>query len=119
MAVDKTGVNFLDFLQERLALKSSVFCGKEMAFVNLALFNHGAAFSYFSVLPCDFLFRAYSLSCFVKEYAAAGNLNLWLGKQLSLAENEMDMIVCLSLIMVQSRHTFHSVPSAKFLCKIL
>ena len=30
MAVDKTGVNFLDFPQERLALKSSVFCGKEM-----------------------------------------------------------------------------------------
>lgn len=77
------------------------------------------AITIFSVLPCDFLFRAYSLSCFVKEYAAAGNLNLWLGKQLSLAENEMDMIVCLSLIMVQSRHTFHSVPSAKFLCKIL
>ena len=51
-----------------------IFHGKEVAFVNLALFNDGAAFSYLSVLPCDFFLGAYPFACFIIEHAACGYL---------------------------------------------
>ena len=119
MPIDKVCVNLLDLPKKRLALEVIVFHGKEAALVNLALFDNGAAFAYLPVLPRDFFLGAYPFACFIKEYAAAGNLDFWLGKQLSFAENEMDMIIRFSLVVVEGRHALHIVPSAKFLCKIL
>ena len=93
MPVDKVGVNLFYLPKKRLAFEFIVFHGKKVAFVNLALFYDGAAFSYLPVLPCDFFLGAYPFSSFIKKYAAAGNLNLRLSKQLPLAENEVDMVV--------------------------
>jgi len=92
MPIDKVCVNLLDLPKKRLALEVIVFHGKEAALVNLALFDNGAAFAYLPVLPRDFFLGAYPFACFIKEYAAAGNLDFWLGKQLSFAENEMDTL---------------------------
>ena len=93
MPIDQVGINFLYFPKKGLSLKTLVFGGKEVALINLALFYDGAAFLYLPVLPCDFFLGAYPFSSFIKKYAAAGNLNLRLSKQLPLAENEVDMVV--------------------------
>ena len=74
MAVDMGGVNLLDFFKEGFAFETLVFCGKEMAFVNLALFDDCTAFSYLSVLSGDFFLGAYPLPCFIEENTSGGYL---------------------------------------------
>ena len=92
---------------------------KQMAFVNLSLFDNGTAFSDLPVLSCDFLLGAYPFACFVKEYASCGNLHIRLREQLPFTENQMNVVIGLALIVVQCRHTFHAVPPAELICKIL
>ena len=89
-----------------------------MAFVNLALFDDRTAFSYLSVLPGDFFLGAYPLPCFIKENTSGGYLYIRLRKQPPFAEYKVDVIIGLFLIMMESRYTFHIVPSVKFLCEI-
>lgn len=114
MAIDKSLISGnTDMLILKLLEK------QEMAFVNLSLFDNGTAFSYLPVLTCDFLLGAYPLACFVKEYASCGNLHIRLRKQLPFAENQMNVVIGLALIVVQCRHTFHAVPPAELICKIL
>ena len=100
-------------------VEAVILYGEQMAFVNLSLFDNGTAFSYLPVLTCDFLLGAYPLACFVKEYASCGNLHIRLRKQLPFAENQMNVVIGLALIVVQCRHTFHAVPPAELICKIL
>lgn len=119
MAVDMDGVNLLDFIKEGFAFETLVFCGKEMAFVNLPLFDNRTAFSYLSVLLSDFFFGAYPLPYFIKENTSGGYLYVRLREQLSLAENQVDMVVGLAFVVVKSRYTFHIVPSVKFLCETI
>ena len=80
MTVDKVGVNNLDLPKKRLTFEFIIFHGKEVAFVNLALFYDGAAFSYLAVLPCDFFLGAYPFSHFIIEHAACGYLDVRLRK---------------------------------------
>ena len=79
MAVDMGGVNLLNFFKEGFAFETLIFGGKEVAFVNLALFDDRTAFSYLSVLPGDFFLGAYPLPCFIKENTSGGYLyiRLW------------------------------------------
>ena len=44
MPIDKVGINRFYLPKKRLALEFIVFHGKEVTFVNLALFNDGTAF---------------------------------------------------------------------------
>lgn len=80
MAVNKVGINFFYLPKKRLALETLVFCGKEVAFVNLSFFDNGATFPYLPVLADNFFFGAYPFACFIKENAAA-----WIVK---IAKNE-------------------------------
>ena len=89
-----------------------------MAFVYLAFFDDGTAFPYLPVLPRDFLFGADTLSSLVKEHAAGSNLYIRFGEQPPLAENQMDMIICLALVVVEGGHALHTVPPAELLCKV-
>ena len=89
-----------------------------MLFVNTAFRDNGAALPYLPVLPRDFFFGAYPFARFVKEYATGCNLNLWLGKQPPFAEDEVDVVIGLSLVVVERRHTFHIIPPAEFLREI-
>lgn len=68
---------------------------------NLALFNDGTAFAYLPVLPCDFFLGAYPFACFIIEHAACGYLDVRFRKQLSFAEDKVDMIVCLAFVVVE------------------
>ena len=101
MAIDKVSVNLFYLPKKRLAFEFIIFHGKEVAFVNVALFNDGAAFSYLSVLPCDFFLGAYPFACFIIEHAACGYLDVRFRKQLSFAEDKVDMIVCLAFVVVE------------------
>lgn len=56
------GVNLLDFFKEGFTFEALVFGGKEVAFVNLALFDDRTALSYLSVLAGDFFLGAYPLT---------------------------------------------------------
>lgn len=67
VAVDKFRVNFLYLPKKSLALEAVILYGKQMAFVNLSLFDNGTALSDLSVLTRDFLLGAYPFACFVKE----------------------------------------------------
>ena len=118
MAVDMGGVNLLDFIKKGFAFEPLVLGGKEVAFVNLALFDDRTAFSYLFVLADDFFLGAYSLPCFIKENTSGGYLYIRLREQRSFAEYEVDVVIGLSLVVVESRYTFRIVPSAKFLREI-
>lgn len=65
MPIDKVGVNLFYLPKKRLAFEFIIFHGKEVAFVNLALFNDGTAFAYLPVLPCDFFLGAYPFARFI------------------------------------------------------
>lgn len=119
MAVDMGGVNLLDFFKKGFTFETLVFGGKEVAFVNLSLFDDRTAFSYLSVLPGDFFLCAHPLPGFVKEYASGSYLYIRLREQLSFAENQVDMVVCLEFVVMECRHTFHAVPLAKQVCEVL
>ena len=80
-----------------------------MAFVNFPLFDNGTAFSDLTVFVCDFFLGSYPFSCFVIKYASGGNLDVRFGKQFPFAEYEVDVVVGLAFVVVQSRYTFHSV----------
>src|SRR5699024_258381 len=101
MPIDKVGVNLFYLPKKRLTFEFIIFHGKEVAFVNLALFCDGAAFSYLAVLPCDFFLRAYSLACFIIEHGASGYLDARFWKQFSFAEDKVDMIVCFAFVVVE------------------
>src|SRR5699024_7022267 len=101
MPIDKVGVNLFYLPKKRLAFEFIIFHGKEVDFVNLALFNDGAAFSYLPVLPCDFFLGAYSFACFIIEHAACGYLDVRFGEQFSFAEDKVDMIVRLAFVVVE------------------
>ena len=89
-----------------------------MAFVNFPLFDDCTAFSHLSVLAGNLFLGAYPLPCLVIKYASGGNLYIGLGKQLPFTEDKVDVVVGLFLVMMESRYTFHIVPSVKFLCEI-
>ena len=112
------GVKLLDFFKKGFTFETLVFGGKEMAFVNLALFDDRTAISYLSVLPGDFFLGAYPLPCFIKENTSGGYLYIRLREQLSFAENQVDVVVGLSFVVVECRHTFHAVPLAKQVCEV-
>src|SRR5699024_10144760 len=118
MAVDKFRIHFFYLSEKRLSLKACVFSGKQMAFVYLAFFDDGTAFPYLSVISRDFLFRADTPSSLVKEHAAGSNLHISFGEQFPLAENQVDMIIRLALVVVDGGHAFHTVPPAELLCKV-
>ena len=59
------------------------------------------AFPYLPVLPCDFFLGAYPFACFIIEHAACGYLDVRFRKQLSFAEDKVDMIVCLAFVVVE------------------
>ena len=118
MTIDKLRVNFLYLPKKRLALKPIIFRGKQTALVNLSFFNDGAALSDFSVLIGNLFLGAYPLARFIKEHASGGNLDFGFGEKRPFAENQMNVIIGLALVVVQSRHTFHAIPSVKFLCEI-
>lgn len=80
LPIDKVGINRLYLPKKRLAFEFIIFHGKEVAFVNPALFNDGAAFPYLSVLPCDFFLGAYPFVCFIIEHAACGYFDVRLRK---------------------------------------
>ena len=101
MPIDKVGVNLFYLPKKRLTFEFIIFHGKEVAFVNLALFYDGTAFSYLSVLPCDFFLGAYPFACFIIEHAACGSLDVRFRKQFSFAEDKVDMIVCLAFVVVE------------------
>ena len=101
MPIDKVGINFLYLPKKRLTFEFIIFYGKEVAFVNLALFYDGAAFSYLSVISCDFFLGAYPFSRFIIEHAACGYLDVRFRKQFSFAEDKMDMIVCFAFVVVE------------------
>ncbi|OUN08494.1 hypothetical protein B5G40_14625 [Flavonifractor sp. An9] len=111
-------IHFLYLSEKRLSLKACIFGSKQMAFVYLAFFDDGTAFPYLPVLPRDFLFGADTLSSLVKEHAAGSNLYIRFGEQPPLAENQMDMIICLALVVVEGGHALHTVPPAELLCKV-
>ena len=90
-----------------------------MAFVNFPLFDDCTAFSYLSVLPGDFFLGSYPFSCFIVKYTSGGYLYIRLREQLSFAENKVDVVIGLSLIVVESRHTFHAILLAKQVCEVL
>ena len=87
--------------KKRLAFEFIIFHGKEVAFVNLALFNDGTAFAYLPVLPCDFFLGAYPFARFIIEHAACGSLDVRLRKQFSFAEDKMDMIIGFAFVVVE------------------
>ena len=118
MAVDMGGVNLLDFFKEGFAFETLVFGCELMAFVNFPLFDDCTAFSHLSVLAGNLFLGAYPLPCLVIKYAYGGNLYIGLGKQLPFTEDKVDVVVGLFLVMMESRYTFHIVPSVKFLCEI-
>ena len=89
-----------------------------MALVNFSFFNDGAALSDFSVLIGNPFLGAYPLARFIKEHASGGNLDFGFGQKRTFAENQMNVIIGLALVVVQSRHTFHAIPPVKFLCEI-
>ena len=89
-----------------------------MLFVNAPFRNNGAAFPYLPVLSHNLFFCAYPFARFVKEYAAGRNLNLRLGKQPPFAEDEVDVVIGLSLVVMERRHAFHIIPPAEFLREI-
>ena len=101
MSIDKVGVNLLYLPKKRLAFEFIIFHGKEVAFVNLALFNDGTAFAYLPVLPCDFFLGVYPFSRFIIEHAACGYLDVRFRKQFSFAEDKVDMIVRLTFVVVE------------------
>ena len=101
MSIDKVGVSLLYLPKKRLAFEFIIFHGKKVAFVNLALFYDGAAFSYLPVLSCDFFLGAYPFACFIIEHAACGSLDVRFRKQFSFAEDKVDMLVCLAFVMVE------------------
>lgn len=101
MPIDKVGVNLFYLPKKRLAFEFIIFHGKEVAFVNLALFNDGTAFAYLPVLPCDFFLGAYPFARFIIEHAACGSLDVRLRKQFSFAEDKMDMIIGFAFVVVE------------------
>ncbi len=101
MPIDKVGINLFHFPKKRLAFEFIVFHGKEVAFVNIALFYDGAAFSYLPVLPCDFFLGTYPFVCFIIEHAAGGYLDVRLREEFSFAEDKVDMIIGLAFIVVE------------------
>ncbi len=101
MPIDKVGVNLFNLPKKRLAFEFIIFYSKEVAFVNLAFFYDGAAFSYLPVLPCDFFLGAYPFSRFIIEHAACGYLDVRFRKQFSFAEDEVDMIIRLAFVVVE------------------
>ena len=109
MEIDKVCIILFYLPKKRLSLEAVILYGEQMAFVNLSLFDNGTAFSYLPVLTCDFLLGAYPLACFVKEYASCGNLHIRLREQLPFTENQMNVVIGLAFVVVQSRYTFHSV----------
>ena len=88
-----------------------------MAFVNFPLFDNGTAFSDLTVLVCDFFLGSYPFSCFVIKYASSGNLDVRFGKQFPFTEYEVDVVIGLAFVMMQSRYTFHSVLLSEFVRK--
>ena len=101
MPIDKVGINLLYLPKKRLTFEFIIFHSKEVAFVNLALFYDGAAFSYLSVLSYDFFLGAYPFACFIIEHAASGYLDVRFRKQFPFAEDKVDMIVCLAFVVVE------------------
>lgn len=90
-----------------------------MAFVDFPFFNNGAALSDFAILAGDFLLGAYTFTCFIKVHATGCNLYFWLLEPLSLTEYEVDVVVSFALVVMQSGHTFHTIPLAKLVRKFL
>ena len=88
-----------------------------MAFVNFPLFDNGTAFSDLTVLVCDFFLGSYSFSSFIVKYASGGNLDVRFGKQFPFAEYEMNVVIGLAYVVVQSLYTFHSVLLSEFVRK--
>ena len=89
-----------------------------MLFINAALWDHSAANTNFAVFIGYLFLGTHSFSRFIVEYASGSDFYIRLGKQTPFAEYEVDVIIGLSLVVVECRYTFHIVPSAKFLCKI-
>ena len=88
-----------------------------MAFVNFPLFDNGTAFSDLTVLVCDFFLGSYPFSCFIVKYASGGNLDVRFGKQFPFAEYEVDVVIGLAFVVVQSRYTLYSVLLSEFIRK--
>lgn len=117
MTIDQGGIDFLYFPKKRLAFEAVIFYGEKVLFINSAFRYHGAALTDFAAFIGDLFLGAYPLPCLVIKYASGGNLYIRLGKQLPFAEDKVDVVIGLFLVMVESRYAFHAVPSAKFLCE--
>lgn len=85
--------------------------------LTLRNFDNGTAFSDLTVLVCDFFLGSYPFSCFVIKYASGGNLDVRFGKQFPFTEYEVDVVIGLAFVMMQSRYTFHSVLLSEFVRK--
>ncbi len=99
--VNEFRVCFLYLPKRSLALEAVILYGKQVAFVNISLFDNGAAFSDLPVLAGDFFLGAYPFARFIKEYASGCNLHIWFGKQFPFAENQVDVVVGLAIVVVE------------------
>ena len=73
----------------------------------------------YAIFPLTLALINQAFPVFVLLLASCGNLHIRLRKQLPFAENQMNVVIGLALIVVQCRHTFHAVPPAELICKIL
>ena len=107
--IDQGGVELLGFIQKQLILEYLVLLCEQVAFIDLALLDDGAALPDLTVLPGDLLFCAYPLAEFIIEHAAGGDLDIRLRQQAPFGEDQMDMIVFLCFVVVERRNAFHVI----------
>ena len=80
MPIDKGGIDFLYFPKKRVAFEAVILNGEKVLFIYAAFRDHGTALTGFAVFIGDLLLGAYTLACFIIEYASGGDLYIRLGK---------------------------------------
>ncbi len=102
----------------RVAFEAVTLCSEKVLFINAAFGDYSTALTDFAVFIGALFLGVYPFARFIIEYVSGGDLYIRLGKQPPFAEYEVDVVIGLSLVVVESRYTFHIVPPAKFRCEI-
>src|SRR5699024_2192903 len=112
-------IHFFYFSGKSFTLKILIFHIKQVAFINFALRYNAAPFAKVTVFIQYFFLCPHMLSILIIKHISGCDFYLWVVQWFSFAENQMDMIICLCLIVMKRRTAFHAISDMKYFCKQL
>ena len=99
--IDKVGIEMLYLVNKIFLLEQLTLGGKKTSLIDFSFLHDFTAFADISVFA-EYLFLGSDMSpVFVIEHIACRGFFYGFGQQFPFRKNKMDMVICLSFVMVQ------------------